>query len=196
MKAIGPEGFEAMFRADVDPWNYRASRFEAFKRKVLLRACGDRPYGRTLELACANGETTLALAPRSLRLLALDSSPTVITEAERRTAHLDGVETAVAVLPREMPKGTFDLIVVSEILYYLGLRDCRVLLRSLANATRGRIVIVHHVRDFGDAAQKPFRAQADARRFLRARMSEVFHERHGRFEALAFDAHRSRGASR
>lgn len=191
-KAIGPEGFEAMFQRDVDPWNYEASPFEAFKRRVLLRACGDRVYGRTLELACANGETTLALAPRSLRLLAVDSSPTVIAEAERRTEALERVETRRAVLPRDMPKGRFDLVVVSELLYYLAARDSRSLLESLAAATRGRIVIVHHLKDFADAAQKPARAQSEARRFFRQRMTEVFRERHGRFEAVAFEAPRLR----
>jgi SAM-dependent methyltransferase len=189
-KAIGPEGFEAMFRGNVDPWNYGQSPFEAFKRRVLLRACGDRLRGRTLELACANGETTLALAPLSLRLLAVDSSPTVIAEAERRTASFDRIDTRRAVLPRDMPKGAFDLVVVSEILYYLSPRDSRMLLERLALATRGRIVIVHHLKDFADAAQKPARSQAEARRYFGARMAEVFHERHGRFEALAFDAPR------
>jgi SAM-dependent methyltransferase len=194
VKAIGPEGFEAMFRGDVDPWNYGSSPFEAFKRRVLLRACGDRIRGRTLELACANGETTLALAPLSLRLLALDSSPTVIAEAGRRTAALSRVETRQAVLPREMPRGPFDLVVVSEILYYLAPRDCFRLLDHLAAATRGRIVVVHHLKDFADAAQKPARAQATARRFLAERMTEVFRERHARFEAVAFEAPRLRAA--
>ena len=195
MKAIGPDGFEAMFQTNVDPWNYVTSPFEAFKRQVLLRACGNRTYGRTLELACANGETTLALAPRSLRLLAVDSSPTVLAEAERRTAQLGRVETRQAVLPQDLPKGPFDLIVVSEILYYLGIRDGRILLQGLAAASSGRIVIVHHLRDFDDAAQKPARAQAEARRFFRERMQLAFQERHGRFEALAFDAPQQRRQS-
>lgn len=190
MKAIDPEGFEAMFRGDVDPWNYGASPFEAFKRQALLRACGDRVRGRTLELACANGETTLALAPLSLSLLALDSSPTVIAEAARRTAHLPRVETRQAVLPQDMPRGHFDLVVVSEILYYLAPRDADLLMARLVEVTCGRIVIVHHLKDFADAAQKPARAQRAARRFFGRRMAEVFHERHGRFEVLAFDASR------
>ena len=80
---IDPAGFEAKFRENIDPWNYAASPFEAYKRTVLLHACGTRPFGRGLELACAIGETTRMLAPRCLRLLAVDSSATALKEAAR-----------------------------------------------------------------------------------------------------------------
>ena len=83
---IDPAGFEAKFRENIDPWNYAASPFEAYKRAVLLHACGTRPFGRGLELACAIGETTRMLAPRCLRLLAVDSSATALKEATRRTS--------------------------------------------------------------------------------------------------------------
>ena len=79
-KIIDPAGFEAKFRENIDPWNYAASPFEAYKRAVLLRACGTRRYGRGLELACAIGVTTQMLAPRCLRLLAIDSSATALKE--------------------------------------------------------------------------------------------------------------------
>ena len=82
---IDPAGFETKFRENIDPWNYAASPFEAYKRTVLLHACGTRPFGRGLELACAIGETTRMLAPRCLRLLAVDSSATALKEAARRT---------------------------------------------------------------------------------------------------------------
>ena len=189
MKAIAPDGFEAMFRSNVDPWNYATSPFEAFKRGVLLRACGDRFYARGLELACANGETTRALAPRCRRLLAVDAAPTVVAEAQRRTQRLPGVTVRHATLPADMPRGPFDLIVASEILYYLQPGDFRRVLRQLLAATApgGRIVVLHHLKNFADASQPPALAQARARDFLTQRIALVFAERHGRFEALAFE---------
>ena len=39
---IDPEGFEAKFQENIDPWNYATSPFEAYKRRILLRACGTR----------------------------------------------------------------------------------------------------------------------------------------------------------
>src|ERR1051326_1512805 len=67
MRAIDAAGFERKFRKTIDPWNYASSRFERYKRGVLLRACGPSRRGRVLELGCAIGETTRSLARMSLR---------------------------------------------------------------------------------------------------------------------------------
>lgn len=162
-------GFEAKFRADADPWNYRTSPFEAFKRTALVRACGVRPFGRALELACANGETTRALAGRCLRLLAVDGSAAAVEAARARTGDLRRVSLRQAVLPRQMPRGPFDLIVISEILYYLRPRDFSDLLRRVerALAPGGRVVVLHHIVGFDDAAIHPRIAQARAVAALR-----------------------------
>lgn len=196
MNAIDPDGFEAMFRENVDPWDYAGSPFEAYKRRILLRACGARIYGRVLELACANGETTKALRPRSLRLCAVDGSSTALGEAARRTQGLSKITLRHALLPRDMPKGPFDLIVVSELLYYLKSGSMTVLLRKLkaALAPGGRIVILHHVLDFDDAAQLPKLAQARATAFFRRRTKPVYNHRNERFDASAFVHRASRRA--
>lgn len=186
---IDPAGFEAKFRDSIDPWNYAASRFEAVKRGVLLHACGSRRYGRGLELACAIGETTRTLAPRCLRLFAIDSSATAIAEARRRTAQHPNVTLRQALLPRQMPRGPFDLIVASEILYYLPPNDFRDLIGRLyrALAPGGRVVILHHLKDFGDAAIRPKLAQARAVTLLRRHMPLVRLVNAGRFQAAALD---------
>jgi SAM-dependent methyltransferase len=122
MRAIDVAGFERKFRENIDPWNYTNSGFEHFKRNVLLRACGRGKHGRALELGCAIGETTRYLAPVCLRLVALDGSPTALAEARRRV-HSAHVRFVQARLPGEMPHGPFDLIVVSEIAYYLSVHE-------------------------------------------------------------------------
>lgn len=182
---IDPAGFEGKFRADIDPWNYAASPFEAWKRRVLLHACGPRVHARGLELACAIGETTRALAPRCLRLLAVDSSPTALAEAARRTAACPNVTLRRAILPRDMPRGPFDLIVASEILYYLRPNDLRRMISALHRslAPGGRVVVLHHLKDFGDAAVRPRLAQALAVQTLRRRMPLVRLIDAGRFQA-------------
>ncbi|MDZ4372798.1 MAG: SAM-dependent methyltransferase [Phenylobacterium sp.] len=188
MRAIDPDGFEAMFRKDTDPWNYAGSPFEAFKRRELLRACGGRLYGRGLELACANGETSRLLASRCLHLLAVDSSPTVIAAAQAGVAEAR-VEFAVARLPDETPRGPFDLIVASEILYYLPRDKMADLLRRLdsALAPAGRIVLLHHTIRFADAAQAPRKAQDDACDHFRRTMRQAVQRRFRRFQVAAFD---------
>lgn len=186
-RVIDPDGFEAKFQQDIDPWNYANSPFEAHKRGVLLRAVGRRHFGRGLELACAIGETTRFLAPRCLRLLALDSSDTALGEAKRRTGSLQNVALCRAILPLDLPNGPFDLIVASEILYYLRANDLRSLLARIVHATApgGRVVILHHRRNFDDAAIPPSMAQGWAGRHLRRSMKLVFRHDDARFQALA-----------
>ena len=190
MRVIDPDGFETMFRLDPDPWNYAASPFEAYKRGILLKACGNGIRGRGLELACANGETTRHLASICLSLLALDASPTAVQEARKRLEGLDRVSVRTALLPNQMPSGRFDLIVVSELLYYMRLRDADRLVRKLAHAIvpGGRIVLLHHHTDFNDAAQKPDLAQKRACTTLSKRMVLRYHYRDRRFDCASFVA--------
>ena len=187
VKPIDPAGFEAMFRKDTDPWDYAGSRFESFKRKVLLHACGGRIAGRGLELACANGETTRHLARRCLRLLAVDASPTVIAAARQRVRDRR-VTFAVAELPLETPRGAFDLIVASELLYYMGRTDMDALLAKLERslAPGGRIVILHHTVAFADATQHPGQAQARATAQLGEALMPVLSRTYRQFAVAAF----------
>ena len=70
------------------------------------------------------------------------------------------------------------------------LRDVAIpVLRQLAEATApgGRIVLLHHLRNFDDAAQKPALAQEKAAAFFARTMRPVFTEHHGRYQALAFE---------
>lgn len=189
MKPIDAEGFEEMFRRNVDPWNYAHSPFEAFKRDRLLKACGLRLYDRGLELACANGETTRRLALRCLRLLAVDSSETALAEARRRTESLPNVAFERVHLPDQTPGGPFDLIVASEILYYLPQSAMLELLERIkrALAPGGRVVLLHHTLPFADAAQLPILAQAKAKANLGQKLDLVMQARHRRFDVAAFE---------
>jgi SAM-dependent methyltransferase len=157
MKPIDVEGFERKFQKNIDPWNYTYSPFERFKRGVLLRACGLTKHGRVLELGCANGETTLALSRISLRLLAVDGSVTAIAKARQRLARSCNVDFSCLILPEEMPRGPFDLIVISEIAYYLPQHRLSLLGRQVTAslASGGRAVVLNHRRLFDDAAQHP-----------------------------------------
>lgn len=187
-KPIDLNGFEALFQATIDPWNYRSSRFERHKRDVLLRACGSRQAGRALELACAIGETSRVLSGRCLHLLATDGAPTALAEARRRTDPKARIAYRQTVLPRDCPRGPFDLVVVSEIAYYLTRRDLAALARALVGALApgGRVVVLHHVVRFDDAVQIPALAQARLCRALAASCSPDGRWRHGRFEVARF----------
>lgn len=188
MKPIDLAGFEAKFRVAGDPWDYRTSAFEAHKRRVLLRACGPRGFGRGLELACAIGETSRALVARCLTLVATDGAPTALETARRLTPPGARIQYRHGILPHGLPPGPFDLIVVSEIAYYLGPRDLDALGRRLlaALAPGGRIVVLHHIVPFDDAAQRPALAQARLCRHLGRHALRIADQRHGRYAVAVF----------
>lgn len=189
MPQIDVAGFELKFRGNIDPWNYRHSRFERQKRKILIQACGCAKRGRGLELACANGETTRELSRLCLKLTAIDGSPTALAEAQRRNGDIQGLKFVRASLPDEMPRGSFDLIVVSEIAYYLNANDLRRLARSLPDALTpgGRVVVLHHRRRFPDAAQHSGRAHQMLCTLLRRSLRPVLRSSYAQFDVAAFE---------
>ena len=119
--------FDQLYRHDADPWLVRARWYEERKRTLLLACLPQQRYRHAYEPGCGNGELTLALAQRCDRLLAADLSEAALQLARQRLldAGQDGnASFARHQLPRDWPRilpggEKFDLIVISEIAYYL-----------------------------------------------------------------------------
>ena len=139
--------FDRMYAATDDPWGYQVRWYEERKRAVLLAALSKRSYDSVLELGCGNGETSLALAPRCQQLLALDGSQRAVTLASRKLAGHPHAEARQLLLPNAWPDGQFDLVVVSEVAYYLCDTDLALTLQHLSLALReGAEVVFCHWR--------------------------------------------------
>lgn len=110
--------FENLYSGSRDPWNFETSEYERRKYERTLRALGGRRFDRALEAGASIGVFTEMLAPYCDELLAADLSETALAVAQERLASQDHVRVEQRTLPEEMPKGPFDLIVASEILYY------------------------------------------------------------------------------
>ena len=115
----GSTDFEARYRTDPDPWRTLTDPYESHKRERTLTACGPGPFASACDLGAGTGVLAAALAPRCDQLLALDGAPTAVAEAQRRLTPFPHAEARVARLPDGLPTGPFDLVVASEILYYL-----------------------------------------------------------------------------
>lgn len=189
-RPIDLHGFEDLFQSDPDPWDYESSPFEAHKRSLLLKHVGLGPRGRVLELACANGVTTQTLMKVALRTAALDGSSTAIAQAQARLGNVGRLRLLHANLPDGMPRERFDLIVVSEIVYYLGSTAARRLAEGVADriAPGGRVVVLHHHLNFPDASVHPEHAHLEFVRLLQRRMTLVRSKRTGRFCVAALVA--------
>jgi len=111
--------FEARYRADPDPWGYTTSEYERRKYEATLAACGEGPFADALELGASIGVFSSLLAPRCERLTTIDAAPTAVAAACRRLAGAPHVDVILGEIPDAIPVRRFDLVVASEILYYL-----------------------------------------------------------------------------
>ena len=111
--------FDALYLADIDPWDFRTSDYERDKYAATLDALPRPRYARALEVGCSIGELTRRLRGRADEILGLDVSEVAIAEARRVHGDLRGLDFAVLEVPRDWPDGAFDLIVLSEVLYFL-----------------------------------------------------------------------------
>lgn len=115
----GPQHFDALFRDNDDPWRFKTRWFEARKRALTLACLPARRYANGYEPGCANGELSAELAQRCDRLLVSDVSQRAVELAQARLAAWPHARVVQAHVPHDWPKESFDLIVVSELGYFL-----------------------------------------------------------------------------
>lgn len=98
-----------------------------------------------LEIGCSIGVLTRMLASRCDRVLALDVAETALAAARDRCAGLDGVAFHRMVVPGDWPPGHFDLILLSEVVYYLDRDAVARLIQRLRQAVApgGDVMLVH-----------------------------------------------------
>src|SRR3954453_9996898 len=142
---------ERFYAGGHDPFGFDSNPYEAAKFDNLLGVIGAGPFEHALEVGCSIGSFTERLAPRCGELLATDISQVAVERAQRRLAEHPNVRVERRTLPRELPEGPFDLIVCSDVLYYLPARRLRRTLGLLAArlAPRGSIVSLHWLGDLG-----------------------------------------------
>jgi predicted TPR repeat methyltransferase len=147
--------FEQMYEASPDPWGFSDRWYEERKRAVTLSALPDRQYVSAYEPGCSIGLLTEALAGRCDALLASDVSEAAVARAEERLRGRPHVRLECRGLPEGWPAGTFDLVLVSEILYYFDDGDLHdVVSRAVASvAPGGTLLTVHWLHPVADYAQ-------------------------------------------
>jgi SAM-dependent methyltransferase len=122
-QSLPPDYFEQMFAGDPDPWQFATSLYETEKYRASMAALGHGRYRLGLEVGCANGVLTSQLAPRCDALTSIDVSGTALALARQRNADLPHVTFSRMTFPSETPEGRFDLIVLSEVVYYWDAAD-------------------------------------------------------------------------
>ena len=147
-KADPPQRSEAWDKifALPDPWSCD-SEYEAVKYEQTLALLPEGVFANALEIGCAEGHFTLRLASRIGNLTAVDISTRALTRAKERCSKLGNVTFQRLDLNTSVVAGLFDLVVCSELLYYIRDQDLRAAIeRILGHVRPGGFFLTTHAR--------------------------------------------------
>ena len=135
--------FDRMYTEDADPWGFASRWYERRKYALTLAALPAPAYDRGLEIGCSIGILTAALAQRCASLVALDPSAAALAEAATRVP--GSVQLVQGMVPADWPSGPYDLVVLSEVGYYLDAADLQQLLHLIERdlAPDGTVLACH-----------------------------------------------------
>jgi glycosyltransferase involved in cell wall biosynthesis/peptidoglycan/xylan/chitin deacetylase (PgdA/CDA1 family)/predicted TPR repeat methyltransferase len=132
------------FFALPDPWAYD-SDYETVKFEQTLALLPESRVIDALEIACAEGHFTVRLAPRVGHLTAVDISSRALARARVRCSGHQNIVFQTFDLNVDDIPGSFDLIVCSEVLYFV--KDlASVVCRILAQIRPGGFLLTAHSR--------------------------------------------------
>ena len=152
-----PEGrreyFEHLYEHDPDPWGFETRWYEQRKYALTVAALPEPRYRSAFEPGCSVGVLTELLAARCDALLATDIVPVALERATARLAPLPHVRVELRAVPEDWPEGPFDLVVLSEVAYYLPGPALELLVdRAVRSMDPGGVLeAVHWRRDTGYA---------------------------------------------
>jgi len=138
--------FDAMWGLGDDPWEHGTRWYEARKYGLTVASLPRTGYRRGFEPGCGAGFLTTRLAPRVQHLVAMERSARGADSTRCRCACLPNVDVRLGQVPASWPGGAFDLIVLSEVLYYLADADLEEVLARTADSLEagGHLVAVHY----------------------------------------------------
>ncbi|MCS4511694.1 class I SAM-dependent methyltransferase [Xylophilus ampelinus] len=111
--------FDALHRDRSDPWGVRSRWYERRKTGLIMAALPRERYASVFEPGCSIGGNSVALAGRCDRLVASDASAPAVERARHALASFPHVRVEQWYLPWQWPAQRSDLVVVSELAYYL-----------------------------------------------------------------------------
>lgn len=137
--------FTRLYAHRADPWDLATSPYEREKYAASLAALGDTRFAQAVEIGCSIGTLTERLAAICDEVLGLDLVEAPLVAARQRCSHLPHVRLQRMSVPESWPDGRFDLIVLSEVLYFLSAPALRALATRIQASLcpSGRLLVVN-----------------------------------------------------
>ncbi len=122
-ETLGSQGaFDAAYTASADPWKTATRRYRYQQRKYeqIVGMLPGRRFARALDLGCGLGLMTRLLADRADHVVGMDISEAALERARARgvTENMEFMQGDALALPRSLDGG-FDLVVITDMIYYL-----------------------------------------------------------------------------
>lgn len=182
-KSLAPEYFEKVYEASDDPWNFTSSEYETEKYAATLKALPREKYDSAFEIGCSIGVLTAQLAGRCKNLLSVDVSKKALDQAKKRCENLPNIRFQIMDISKEFPDDKFDLVLVSEVGYYLSPTNWQKLMRNIfKNLTaNGQVALVHWTPFVEDYPQTGDEIHASFAEFAENRFKRIENIRKGKY---------------
>ena len=142
--------FDRMYAGTDDPWQLSTRWYEQRKYAITLALLPHRRYRHAFEPGCSIGALTELLAQRCDQVTAVDVADAALRTADARLRDAglrDQVTLERSSLDDAWPPGPFDLLVLSEVAYYLEAGTLAAVLRRECRGLRpGATVVAAHWR--------------------------------------------------
>jgi hypothetical protein len=139
--------FEHIHAVDPDPFGLFSRWYECRKRQVASAMLASERYRRAFEPGCSVGAFTLELARKCHEVVAMDVAQAAVNAATVNfaKANASNIEIVVGAVPDDWPTGSFDLVVLGELGYYLGPSRLRSTALQAASSLEpgGHLLAVH-----------------------------------------------------
>lgn len=189
--SLSPEYFDDVYNRNEDPWDFENSPYEHQKYEATLTALTHPIYEQVFEIGCSIGVLSEKLASISKNLLSVDVADLALIKAAKRLKDFPQAKVQKMIVPQEFPTENFDLILLSEVGYYLSKADLEKLALLMIGhlQTGGQLLLVHwtpFVPDYpqtGDEVHDFFMDLCRQKQHLK----HLFHQRKEKFRLDLFE---------
>lgn len=178
-QSLSSDYFRDVYEANEDPWNFETSEYEKGKYSATIAALPRPNYQNALEIGCSIGVLTQILATHCTNLLATDVSQKALDIAAKRCTASKNVSFRLMDFHKEIIGDQYDLIMISEVAYYLSSSDWKSAINNLYSrlAPEGNIVLVHWLPKVHDYPQTGDEVHENFEIVMKGKMENVFRKR-------------------